>query len=115
MIQAQTVARSRASLHPRFLESERKYGTLPARYASLGRYSAGLMPQNILEFRVFEYGDGPPTYMLTTSDRHADFLRRDLQSLLDLGLELIRSNNPGEMSVYFNDRYNKFTSPRHSR
>ena len=101
-----------------YIESEKKYGPLPARYAGLGVYSDSLRPLNVRKFMVFDEGTDSPTYMLTTSDRGIgglSFMRDDLMSLLNHGLVRIQSNDPGELSVYFNDRFNKFTRSHHSR
>jgi hypothetical protein len=52
--------------------------------------------------------------MLTTGvdTRSFSVMRRDLESLLDQGLTRIQSNDPGEVSFYFNKHY---TETRRSR
>ena len=105
-----------SKLHSGFEASEKKYGRLPARYSGLGRFSDALRPQNIRRFMVFppSAGESDATYMLTTGvdTRSFSVMRRDLESLLDQGLTRIQSNDPGEVSFYFNKHY---TETRRSR
>lgn len=103
--------------HSGFEASEKKYGRLPARYAGLGRFTDSLSPSNLRSFRVFPPNsrESDSTYMLTTRGNimgGLSVMRRDLESLLDQGLVRIQSNDPGEVSFYFNKHY---TETRRSR
>lgn len=106
------------SFHQSYEQSVKRWGNLPAVYSGLGTFSDSLRPANLLSFRVFDEREGP-VYMLTTpcyGVRHSfSVMRRDLESLLDLGLERMQSNDPNEVSLYFSERSRKLSASRHSR
>jgi hypothetical protein len=116
-----TIMKTRTQMHPRFEASEQKFGRLPATYSGLGRYADALAPRNLLGYRVYPpeplLGETEPTYMLTTrAGYNFSIMRRDLESLLDdAGLMRIQTNEPGEVSLYFNKRYSKHTKHSHTR
>jgi hypothetical protein len=106
------------SFHQNYEQSVKRWGNLPAVYSGLGTYSDSLRPANLLSFRVFDEREGP-VYMLTTpcydAPHNFSIMRRDLESLLDLGLERMQSHNPNEVSLYFSERSRKLSAARHSR
>lgn len=111
--------RNNPNFHQGFEQSVKRWGNLPAVYSGLGTYSDSLRPANLLSFRVFEEREGPPVYMLTTRCYGGvggfSVMRRDLESLLDLGLERVQSGDPNKLSFYFSERSRKLSAARHSR
>ena len=104
------------TFHPDYEQSVKRWGNMPAVYSNLGTYSDSLRPSNLLSFRVFDEHEAQPVYMLTTRCYPGfSVMRRDLESLLDLGLERVQSNDPNKLSFYFSERSRKLSAARHSR
>jgi len=80
----------------------RGHHPLPARLAGLGRYCDALRPKNLLSHKVF-VDDG--VHMLTIEAGHGfSVMREDMKSLLRAGLVRMQSNEPGEISFYFEEK-----------
>jgi hypothetical protein len=89
-------------------EKDNSYGLghypLPRRLAGLGRFMDGLRPANLIDHKVFPGtggGDKMNVHMLTVSERAMSLFVRDIESLIKLGLIRIQSNEPGQISFYF--------------
>ena len=84
----------------------RGYYPLPAHLSGLGRFMDGLKPRKLIDHKVWPEDPtaGGDIHMLTVVDRDVSIMVRDIQSLIELGLIRIQSNNPGEVSFYFVDK-----------
>ncbi len=82
--------------------SDNSYGLgfypLPPKLRGLGRFSDGLKPANLLNFKYVPQ-DG--VFMLDTKLSYLSVLALDLKALLAQGLYKIQSNDPGVVSFYF--------------
>lgn len=84
----------------------RGYHPLPVRLSGLGRFMDSLAPRKLIDHKVWpdDPAAGGDIHMLTVVDRDVSIMVRDIQSLIELGLIRIQSNNPGEVSFYFVDK-----------
>lgn len=79
----------------------RGYFPLPARLSGLGRFSDALKPTRVRHTVFPDEG----IHMLTIQAGPGfSIMSRDLESLLRLGLMRMQSNEPGEISFYFQDK-----------
>jgi len=91
----------------------RGYVAPPSTLRSLGRFSDALRPTNWISHKVqLASGRHSPTTHLVTIPagdfKHAfSFMANDLEWLLRFGLVRIQSNDPGQVTFYFADKYLK--------
>jgi len=71
--------------------------------SGLGRFADALRPTEWLDHKVWpEEHRTPETHMVTiAAGPRLSITARDLESLFRLGLSRIQSNEPGELSFYF--------------
>lgn len=87
---------------PRDNSFGRGYFEPPAKIRNLGRFADNLAPNRVLDVKVFPR-EG--IWMVTTrSDVRFSILPRDLESLMRLGLVRVQVNEPGTISLYFQDK-----------
>jgi hypothetical protein len=77
----------------------------------------GLSPENLLDHKVWldDPVEGGDIHMLTVRDRDVGIFRRDIETLLRLGLTRIQSNDPGRVSFYFVDKHAPASAGRSMR
>ena len=89
--------------HKRDNSFGRGYYEPPSRLLRLGHFVDSLRPKNLVDIRVFP-DEG--VWMLTTeSNTHLSIMRRDLESLLAMGLVRVQVNEPGSIDFYFQARW----------
>lgn len=78
------------------------YFPLPNKLLYVGNFVENLRPNARVEHKVFPArGRVPEEHMLTARVRGLSVTRKDMETLLMLGLSRIQSNEPGTVSFYF--------------